>query len=411
MALGSELACECAGAGDTMQCLADNVDKEFICAAYGLSGLPNFTNPLSVLAVAYPPIGVPAAVAYELYYGDDANPFCNTDGGTGQLNLVCCKYNPDQLYCHSGFPGEYVANCLGAPPPFQPQQFGPVQFPGVGCSHIPQCVPGGVADQSSASQGQRTGVWFGELSEAYAAAAYGAPGASQCDADFATMVGCQDWIEVARAGSPYLALQDADTPTPEQEAALQQDLFGIAAQRVMYALPHGLARYEYVSSRLWSDADKAAYLGSVDPDAELAKWMTPCGIELLKSTMPATWELMTVPMPNEDPPDKDDALDWADGCLAGRPPRALTIAVTLQGQDATVDAAVDDPEMDLDALDVNPLSIAWGDDSVTGEIFDHAAASNRLSHTYGASGTYRASLSYINDAGLPITREVSITVP
>ncbi len=410
VALGSELACECAGASDTMQCLQENIDKEFICAAYGASGLPDFTNPFSVLAVSFPPIGVPAALGYDMYYGDSSNPFCD-DPGTGGLNLVCCKYNPDQQFCHTGFAGEDAVNCLGAPSPNQPQQFGKVQFPGVGCAHIPECVPGGVADQSSHSVGDRTADWFNDLSAAYAGAAYG-PNPSQCNADFATFVGCKDWFEVARNGQPYLALHDSPAaPAGAAADELQQDLFSFAAQRVMYAIPNGLARHQHIASRVWSDADKASYLGNVDASVELNKWMSPCGIELLQASMPDTWQLMTVPAPEEGPLDKDEALNWQDACLVGQPPSDIDVTLSVHNAQATLTVAVDDPEADPDDPDINPFSVAWGDGAITGEIFNHADAINAFTHRYAGPGTYQASMSYINDAGLARTEVISITVP
>lgn len=407
-ALASDKMCGCSGAADVASCLQASLDKKFVCDLYEISGLPDFTNPFSVLAVYFPPIGVPLTVAYELHYGDQANPYCGT--GTGDFELVCCKYDSSQTYCHSGFEGPDAVNCLGAEPPHSPVQLGPVDYNQLGlptCDHIPECVTRPAATQTPHFDALRQTDWMKDLGHAYAEAVYGG-GASSCTADFATLVGCRGWLQVARAGRPYVGLQSmTQVPTGAAASAFRKDLLTVAAQRVMYGVPNGVSRHAHIASRVWTPATKAAYLGNVNAVAELSRWLGRCGLELLRSSMPDTWQLMAVAVPGEAPHGRTARQGWEDGCLQGQPPTSLEVVATRNGSVVTLQVNVTDPEAEPSRSDVNPLSIAWGDGTISGEIFRHGEG-NAFSHTYSGTVTGQARLVYLNDAGLSVEHQVAI---
>lgn len=406
-AIASEKMCGCSGASDVAGCLQASIDKKFVCDLYELSGAPDFTNPFSVMAIFFPPVGVPLAIGYEWRYGDAANPFC--DSGVGESNLVCCKLYPSDRFCQTGFEGEDAVNCLGAPPPYQPVQLGPVEMTpnGPWCNHIPECLPSGQASQTENSKTERQTRWMMNLTDAYANAVYG-NGSSSCTADFAMLIGCRGWMQVARQGAPYFSLLNATAPpTGAAATRFMKDLLPIAAQRIMSSVPNGLARFEHIASRTWTSGEKIRYLAGIDADKELSKWMSDCGKELLQTSMPDTWELMAVSAPGEGAPDKTREEDWVDGCLMGRPPSQLMATATGSGGEVTLRVSVVDPEADPNRPDINPVSVDWGDGTITGEIYRHGEI-NRFSHVYSGSVPNQARLVYLNDAGLSTDFQVPL---
>ncbi len=416
----AQAMCGCVGSEDAYGCAKQAIKDRAICIAATAAGAPNPNNPFNFFPQ---PQARAALVALYEILAAPKNPYCDTppsapDGGGGAFK--CCKYEPDQLGCHSAFNTPMPVNCEGAAlfTDLSPQSFGVcMQSPGmtVGCTcnHLPECTfSGGPPDDSDFARNFRRSLWFGDLSAAYQEAVFGtgAGPAPSCGLDFGLFVGCRGWLEVLRGAHPYTLVQDGDTiPDGDELTQLNYSLVGNAVQRVIFAIPNGLARHDYVAERVWSAQEKRDYLGSVDPEVELGGRLSDCGMELLQASLPERWSLLAVPHPGEDVVEETQPMNWQDGCVQGELPASLTLTVHGGGGEVSVTAAVVDPEARYDSFGQLPIFIDWGDDTSTSHVYDHASsASNTYGHRYAAAGSYAIRATYTNSAGLSLAADAGV---
>lgn len=408
----SELWCKCSGSPDPWGCLGANMDRTTICELWDISGFPDVSNPFGVISSGSPAVGVPLATIYEVETG--SGDICDASPRRPDANLVCCRYNPERP-CHSGS-APNAGNCLGAPsPPFNPEYFGPVAYTRFGptCDHYPECSDGESGGDDSITL-ERWRLWMFALAEEYGRRVLAPPGRqrTRCNLDLVTFLGCKDYDKVMAQGEPYRQMiAFADDAANAETGTINTHLLLTAAHRVMFAIPRGLERYDYIESRLWTPADRARHMAGVpNPTAELRNWLSECGLELLQATMPQHWELMAAPSPGEKPSGRRAGQGWVDGCLAGTPPQSLTATASRNGQVVSVDVTVVDPDTPAGGQAERAITIRWGDGDIEGVVYRHGAG-NSYSHTYTGEVAPSLRLVYVNGSGHVLQSGASIPAP
>ena len=406
--------CECVASGkDAWGCAATTLTDDWLCLASMAFGAPNPKNPFSLLAVAVPAVGAPAAALYNMLF-EPENPYCDPSGmDKGPGTLKCCKYTPDQNGCHSAFNSPTPINCEGNPVyAGSAASFGPCMVPQTGfgclCDHIPECAADGQADTSDYGKGHRRSNWFRGIEAAYVNRL--AADDDDCSMSFTFFEGCRGWLNVMVEGEPFAHLQGG--PVSPHNGAMVLELnreFAVnAAFRVMFAVPNGLKRFDYVSARTWDDEQKTGYLAAVPgPEAELGKFLGTCGLSLLKDSLPERWELLAAPAPEEGETDKELSLSWQDGCLQGEVATIADVFASVEGAGVELQIQIDDPEADYNPHRFDPLTIDWGDHRVSHVFYalDHA---NTFTHTYRRAGDYTVTLTHVNSAGLTAVGAVQV---
>ncbi len=408
--------CECVATGkDAWGCAAQTLADDWLCLASMAFGAPNPNNPFSLMAIAVPAVGGPAAALYSLLFEPD-NPYCDEGGmDLGPGTLKCCKYTPDQNGCHSAFNTPTPINCEGNPAyGGSAASFGPCMVPPTGagclCTHIPECNLDGLADDSGYARSHRCAGWFRNLEGLYVANAASDDG--ECSMAFGFFEGCRGWLNVITQGEPFIHFKGGPI-SPYNGAMvieLNRQFAANAAFRVIFALPNGLARFDYAAGKTWTDEQKAEHLAGVaDPQEELSKYLGPCGLALIKESLPERWSLLAAPAPDEGEPDKDPALNWKDGCLQGQVAVFTVLSAAAAGATVELTVEVDDPEAEFNQFGFDPLAIDWGDNTVT-HVHYSLEHPNNFTHTYRRSGEYAVLVTHVNSAGLAAEGSVQVEV-
>ena len=397
-----EAACDCkehSTRAAVMACIGSHLDSQLMCDLYDAAGLPDFRNPFAVLGKRSGKVGKPLTKISNEYYGTGS--LCDTNGPGQGPTLYCC-HNDGHIdgACGAMWNPQSIA-CVGNPP-----SGGAVGIAINGlCEHVAECTLADTSPQAydPVITAQRLSFWAQDLMIAYTDRAFGDE-ATLCPSDFASLHGCQGFLDLARDNTePMLSALDAPDMTTTEAAK-------IAAQRVMFAIPNGMDRYIHISGRTWTDADKTAYLGGVDAQTELSQWMSPCALELLRETMPDTWQLMAVAYPGEGAPDKlPGDGDWQDGCLMGEPPTSISAKLQRRGDALSLNVIVKDPEAGGDAGNTFPLTIRWGTGDISAEGYAHTASNVYQRDFSGTIMPKVISVGYMNDAGYAVETSVNVS--
>ena len=215
---------------------------------------------------------------------------------------------------------------------------------------------------------------------------------------FLTGRGCVGWRDHVAAVSPYdwsdprFAVLDgmgAAGPAASQLNGIR--LLGV--MRLLDALPNLAGRHAAVESTVWPDADRDAYLGQLDGDADAAilRAASPIFLDLLRvNTKVSDYRLLAVPL-------ADEAGSPArfNGCLLGEAPR---VTASADGPGLRLD--VEDPEAGgPHAHDLRAL-IFWGDGTASHAAITAGMASASLQHDYVTAGRYAVHAVVENTSGL-----------
>lgn len=219
--------------------------------------------------------------------------------------------------------------------------------------------------------------------------------------DFATARGAVNWRQalerLERFDGELDVFRVEDSSGQLRTAASQhRGMLFDATLALMGAVPNLQGRLAYVESRYWTESEKLAYLGGIDPEAELKKTMGPLALDVLKRVSIQDWRLLAKPAPGETP------LPYRsyEGFRLGKPP-----SVTL-AQDCTATAEVgvaihlDDPERPNSGDTAYSLIVDWGDGHVTPHVYDSTLSANVVTHAYAEPGSYLVYVSSANATGL-----------
>jgi hypothetical protein len=331
----------------------------------------------------------------------------------GEPTLKCCKYDPaTEVGCHTAFNDPDAINCEGNPSTPFAESYGPcisTDDPlGLGCTccGIPECVTDACAPAilgSPASAAWRTDTLAKKI-------AAGLPPAAAADPDgaidFVTLSGCTAHraaiLEIAPFAFPDSVPTDPD-PGPgfhasdnDPDARYLRGLMTIAVRRVLGGIPNGIARWEAISERLWTDAEIAAAAATVgDADAILRRLLGDFGVSLLQSAEPRLYKLLAVPLPAEAPGANDTT--HVAGCFPGTVPSVFIQIETLDNT-ATVQLDVQDALADRMPAGHYPAAIDWGDSRL--EHLFLLSASQPIVHGYAAAGSYPVRAFVVNAARL-----------
>lgn len=426
------------------------------CAALGATGVDTtdpFTFAASVavgLGGVTSPVGwslMPIGYLYNQLFGLQV-PYCNKDGtlGIGVTNpdIRCCKYTWQDTGCHSG---QLKISC--------PIDIGPSYnaYPGLTCAPYPACAMPPTWSDTALLKNARFDLGFQALVRAFptvlknvksppAVAPTPSPthtplplNACTEDAlwDFMTFRGCKGYRAILANASPFIpksawrpALASYAEPEPRGSiSALSVN----AAYRVALGLPYGFDRVSYTAG--WGPgvnlASELSKYGVTDADAELRKWLGPCGIEVAKQAFGPNYKLLAIPPASATVagPNGTPAVGvFIDGCPVARPPSLTRVTAAtgklLNAVSLTVEAT--DPDRPLPTMSATParsgpgglttvvdmnravLFVEWGDGNVTAEL---ASATTTLEHVYTSPATRTITAWITNEAGLYASRSVS----
>lgn len=273
----------------------------------------------------------------------------------GESSLSCCKYTESQENCHTG---NMTANC--------PINFGKAQVPATGvgatCDHIAECSAPDAGDEINTptgllaptlDQSMRTLEFHFKTKVEQAALNPTAPvnqdpfsedPVSVCTPtalyNLASFRGFRKWrglLEDSRPfnGQPETWLTDPTLATTLGEEKVYMALLANnAAARIVFGIPNGVQRfyimnltYQSMYDEMVDDhlADLEADLGiDIDPWEELAKWLSPCALEILIGTFHERWKVLAYPTPFEEPTDLNPD-DYIDGVLMQEAPTITSL--------------------------------------------------------------------------------------
>ena len=352
----------------------------------------------------------------------------------GTIDCLQCCYVPKNNGCHSSFIGETVINCspgiygvgtrgvgltllLAEPTPGETCLFTPQT-----CSHVALCLP---PPQAAASSGGQT-LAPAATPPNYLTDPRAIKQRARIFASYA-LVQARHYIDEYATDTPdALPLQSLNEAVLGRGwATWRQDIAGLnidlndplfratdshgnlmpspslakvgrefATMRLLTGLPNLAARFQFVESKVWSDADKASYLAATpDPDATLADSLHPHIIGILKR-MPnlQDYKLLAVPLADEPL-----ASGLYGGMALGQPP-TLLLSATVAGLTVTLTATLTDPTDGVGGL-ARPLALDWGDGRTTRAEFTVGQAILTLTHEY-AAGRYAIYGVAANNSGL-----------
>jgi hypothetical protein len=219
--------------------------------------------------------------------------------------------------------------------------------------------------------------------------------------DFATARGAVNWMRALGQVEPYNGAHEEFQVTNaagqlRTAASYHQGMLFHATLALMGAVPNLQARLEYVESRYWTEDEKDAYLGDIDPETELLKTMGPIALAVVKGAPIQDWRLLAVPAPNEAP------LGYRsfEGFRLGQAP-IVTLAQDCAGQEqVSIAVGLQDPEQAQSGDTSYRLTIDWGDGAIERRAHDSALPANVFQHTYAAPGRYLAYVTASNSTGL-----------
>ena len=355
----------------------------------------------------------------------------------GEPTLKCCKYDPaTQDFCHSAFNTPTPINCEGNPYAPNAESYGPCLWDGdplhLGCTccgiaecFVPGCAPASLSDPRLAAW--RADTFAKKLANSFLSAARSDPHGA---ADFAMLVGCTAHQDAMLGIAPF-AFPDSLPTSPDPGADFHvndndpddryvRGLTTLAVRRVLGGIPNGIARWEAVSSRLWSDDDIAAEVATVgNADAILRRLLGPFGFTVLQGADRRLYKLLAVPLPSElfdadtvplpsAPPNIDRRLysvpiagpndsPYVAGCLPGKPP-TIRILLSVTDNTATVELQVGDPLAARTPSGHYPAAVDWGDGRLQHVFL--LSSTQPIVHSYAAAGSYVIHAWTVNAAGL-----------
>ncbi|MBZ4423318.1 CARDB domain-containing protein [Myxococcus sp. RHSTA-1-4] len=344
----------------------------------------------------------------------------------GEPPLKCCKYDPaTQESCHSAFNSEAPINCEGNWTTPNAESYGPCiprnaypGDPGCFCNYIPVCVgPTGTVSQPTGSAPWRynqLGVSLAQSIEKNLI--HSQPGPF---IDYVSFVGFRPHRRVMLELAPFARPDELPegynvgdayhANDNDPDARYLRGLVTLAIQRVFSGIPNLQNRWNHVSGRQWTEAEKTAYLSGVaDPDLTLRQCVGDFGLAMLQSAQPDVYALLSVPLEGETNP--DCAPGWVGGAAIGAAP-SVTVSASTSGASVTVAPAISDPNASDNAQGSYAVEVDWGDGRVQGWAYVAAnPATQAYTHTYAAAGTYSVKVSVINTSGLVGSALTQVTV-
>jgi hypothetical protein len=344
----------------------------------------------------------------------------------GEPPLKCCKYDPaTQEFCHTAFNSDAPLNCEGNFTTPNAESYGEC-IPrnayegdiGCYCTVWPQCPDssGTLAQPpgSSAWRYNRLGVTLAKSIETDLIRSQPGP-----FIDYVTFVGFRAHRQVMLTFAPFARPDEFPPGYPLSDAYHANDndpdarylrgLTTLAVLRVFSGIPNLQARWNHVSGRLWTEAEKTAYLSSVvDPDLTLRQCVGDFGLAMLQSAQPELYALLAVPLADETTP--DCAPGWVGGASIGAA-ASVTVSTSTSGASVTVTPAINDPYASDNAQGSYAVRVEWGDGRVQGWAYAASnPATHSYTHTYAAAGTYSVKVSVINTTGLVGSALTQVTV-
>src|SRR5262249_15182528 len=145
---------------------------------------------------------------------------------------------------------------------------------------------------------------------------------------FVTFYGCTAHRDVMVQLAPFDHPDTLPSPDPggnfhasdaNPDARYLRGLITIAVRRVPAGIPNGIARWQSITARVWTDEEIETAVATVgDADAILLRLLGPFGFEMLKGADPRHYALLAVPLPDE-PPNTNDS-PYVAGCVVGQAP-------------------------------------------------------------------------------------------
>ncbi len=347
----------------------------------------------------------------------------------GEPTLKCCKYDPaTDTSCHTAFNTRAPINCEGnLTRPFA-KSYGDCLAanryegdPGCYCDYIPACVSSGPVVERPDG-----GAWrFNQLGVGLANAIAAGPDAlirrqPGNFVDYVSFVGTCPHREVILTGAPFSKPDEFPPGYPLSPAYHESDnvpearylrgLTTLAIQRVFAGIPNLQARWNAISSRYWTEPEKAAYLANIpDPESVLKGCVGEFGVDMLRKAYPGEYLLLAAPLQGETEPDCPDG--WVGGAAICA---AASLSMTASTSEATVTLVptVQDPNPSGNVDGTYAVQLDWGDGRVEGRAYGVSEPSTHAwTHTFEAAGTYTVTARIINASGLvgETTAQVTVT--
>ncbi len=401
----------CGSSAGSVQC-AEIAGTVGVCSAMHSSAL-NEVHPLVHAEKA-----ITGAMQISPLYVDPVS--CSLpDSGSGTPSdgdLYCCKWDASQTGCHSHLKG-------GAACPVEvgPMCSCPVAPPGVSapvCTHYPECNPGGSSSCPECSppndswtppgRDKHTPTTAEALSWLHRKALQqletmgtsqnsGQGAANACSSRslfrLATFQGCRSFRYLMLNTVPY----NGDPSTWPQEPLSTDDqdknyvslLASNIAFRVLLAVPNAKARLNFAMKRIHEFRESnEAFITMTDAEVELAKWMSPCALQILKDAIPQVWFLMAHPTSTETAmtspggaQDDAEALTYKDACVVGEAPIIKSLSAYRESDSKAVTLTLDaeDPEA---SPTPGAVVIDWGKDKLVGRFVWAKTGSSPDRNTY-----------------------------
>jgi hypothetical protein len=356
-----------------------------------------------------------------LLYFDPGIPFDKLCAG--EPPLKCCKYHPEeQDSCHTAFNTPTPLNCEGNFTTPNAKSYGeclpPTEdSPGCICTYIPECAGPGPVDEAVDSPAWTLNKFAVSLAKSITVTLFRDQRGPFID--YVTFAGFRAHRAVMLQAAPF-AKPDEFPPgytlapkyhvnDDDPELRYLRGLTTIAVQRVFAGIPNLQNRWQHVARRLWTQAEKDAYLsGVVDPDAVLRQCVGDFGLMMLQHAQPERYALLTVPLPGETQP--DCVPGWVGGAAVGAAP-SVTAWVSKAGATVTVTPTITDPNASDNPDGTYAVEVDWGDGRVEGFAYVPEEPSTKTyTHTYAAAGTYSVKVSVINTAGLMGSTQKVVTL-
>ena len=190
------------------------------------------------------------------------------------------------------------------------------------------------------------------------------------------------------------------------DARYLRGLITLAVRRVLAGIPNGIARWQSISARVWTDAEIEVAVAAVgDPDAILLRLLGPFGFQVLKGADPLHYKLLAVPLPGEPPNANDSA--YVAGCVVGQSP-TVAILTSILASCVTVQLEIQDPLADRMPQGHYPAAVDWGDGHLQ-QVF-LTSPTQQITHCYAAEGTYTVRAWTVNASGNVASSETSAVV-
>jgi hypothetical protein len=392
---------------DRVQKTQDLLEDVETCAAAGVGSNACAEAVWAGACTMFLELGIEAAPQFQIL-GLPFEEICE-----GEPTLKCCKYNPaTQVGCHTAFNSPAPINCEGNWTTPNAESYGPCVSTGdplgLGCTccghadcFTPACAPGSLSDPLLAAW--RTDTFAKKIAGSFQSAARTDPDGA---ADFVMLVGCTAHRDAMLQIAPF-ALPDSVPIIPDPGPSFHANdndpddrylrgLTTLAVRRVLGGIPNGIARWEAISGRLWTDAEIDAEAAAVgDADAVLRGLLGPFGFTVLRGADVRLYKLLAVPLSYE--PLDANVSPYVAGCLPGQPP-SVGIQLSVADNSATVQLQVQDPLADRTPSGHYPVAVDWGDGRL--EHVFLLSSSQQIVHSYAAAGTYAVRAWTVNAAGL-----------